>query len=83
MSMTSTGVGSIGMCTCMLVINMGMTVAGTGVRVTMSTASMRVTMVSAAVLECKDANDVDDEAEDGHNEQPLVVDFGRLEQTLR
>jgi len=40
-------------------------------------------MTAAAVLECKDADDVNDKAEQGHDEQSLVVDFGRLKQALQ
>ena len=40
-------------------------------------------MVTTAVLERKDADDVDDEAEDRHEEQSLVVNFRRLKETLQ
>jgi len=40
-------------------------------------------MTAATVLECKDADDVNDKAEQGHDEQSLVVDFGWLKQALQ
>ena len=49
----------------------------------MSTAGVRVTVVTTAVLECKDADDVDHEAEDRYHKKSLVMDFRRLKQTLQ
>ena len=43
---------------------------------------MRVTVPGPAVLEHKDADEVDEESEDGDHQQPLVLDLRRLDQPL-
>jgi len=40
-------------------------------------------MVAATMLKCKDADDVDDEAKNRHNEQSLMMHFWRLKQALQ
>jgi len=46
------------------------------------TSVVRMTMTGPAVLEDEDAHEVDEEAEDGHHQQPLVLHLGRLDQPL-
>ena len=91
MSMIGTRVNSMGMSVCMVSMTVGcvgmrVAMSGTGVWVTVpaTCSAMWVAMMTAAaVLECKDADDVNDKAEQGHDEQSLVVDFGRLKQALQ
>jgi len=84
MAMAATCVDSMGMSvSAMRCIHMRMAVSCAGVRVTMCTAGVRVTVVTATVLECKDADDVDYEAENRHDQQSVVMDFWRFTQTLK
>ncbi len=46
------------------------------------TVAVAVTAAAAAVLEDEDAHQVDDEAQDGDDEEPLVLHLGRLHQSL-
>ena len=81
----------MGMSVCMVSMTVGcvgmrVAMSGTGVWVTVTatcSAMWVAMMTAAAVLECKDADDVNDKAEQGHDEQSLVVDFGRLKQALQ
>jgi len=48
----------------------------------MSSCTVGVTVVTAAMLEGKDTDDVDDETENGHDKQSLVVHLRRLKHPL-
>lgn len=52
------------------------------VTVPMTMAIMAVSVAIAAMLEHPDANNVNQEPEDGHQKQPLVLDLRRLNQSL-
>lgn len=52
------------------------------VRVTTAAASVRVAMVSTSMLEHEDANQVDDQSQDRDDEEAIVFDGGRFEQSL-
>ena len=87
MSVAATCVCSVGMSMAVTVamvwsVYMRVAVSSTSVWVTVSTSGVWVTMVTAAVLECKDADDVDDEAKNWDDEQTFMMDFWRLKQTL-
>ena len=50
-------------------------------RVSMSSI-VRMSVSCPAVLEDKDADEIDEEAKDGDDQQPLVLDLGGLHQPL-
>ena len=50
---------------------------------TMCAAAMGMTMMHAAMLECKNPNNVDDESQNRHEEEPLVMNLWRLKQSLK
>ena len=54
-----------------------MTVAR-AVRMAMSTPTMRMAMMAATMLECKDANQIDKKSHKRHQKQALVVNLRRL-----
>ena len=57
-------------------------VAVTSVMAVSVTPVMRVTVACSAVLEDEDADQVDEEAEDGDDQQSLVLHLGGLHQSL-